>query len=932
VRLLASIALVSASVSAPAVADVAYFEKHIRPLLREHCESCHGATKQKGGLRLDSAAGWQKGGDTGPALVAGKPELSLILKALSHTDRDLKMPPKGRLPDAVIAAVQEWITLGAADPRGAGLAQGDTKAADGRSHWAFQLPVKAAPPAVKDAAWPRNDIDRYILAKLEAQQLQPAADAAEDVLARRLNFDLTGRPDPVGSVDALLQTRSFAERWAQHWLDAARFAESSGGGRTLPFKDAWRYRDYVIQAMEAGTPLDRFITEQIAGDLLPHANAAERRKQLTATAFLVVGAHNYEEQDKVALRMDMVDEQMETIGRSMLGMTLGCARCHDHKFDPIPTADYYAMAGILRSTKLIRDTKENVAHWIDAPLPLDGDAETKMVAAEQKLASLEAEVERAKKALKKLGPKTEPVDGAKGPVAVDELPGIVVDDSQAKAVGEWKTSQRYPTFVGDGYLHDDNGMKGQLTLTFVPEIPKAGTYEVRFAYTALNNREKAVPITIQHADGEKDTTVDETELPDLAGRFVSLGKYRFEQGSQGFVMVSNSGTKQHVTADAVVFIPVEELDNLAEAEATHQTDEQKAAAAALKDCEQALAQFKKTFQPRPEAMVAAEHEECGDCRIHIRGSTRNLGKTVPRGFLTAAYYEPTAAALPAGQSGRLQLAAWLTSRGNPLTARVLVNRVWMHLFGEGLVRSVDNFGTTGDRPSHPELLDHLALYLMDHSWDLRQLLRYITASRSYRMSSQAQPAALAADPDNALLHSQRRKRLDAHALRDAMLVTAGTMDETYLGPNIQKAIKVKDSNDNTVQGLEYGYQYTDTRRSIYTPAFRNKRLELFEAFDFADINQTLGKRNVSTVSPQALYLLNHEFVIQQSRAAAARLLTDSSSNEDRLSLAYRRSLGRSPSEKESSLALAFVSAESSEESWALLIQALFASADFRHVE
>jgi hypothetical protein len=270
---------------------------------------------------------------------------------------------------------------------------------------------------------------------------------------------------------------------------------------------------------------------------------------------------------------------------------------------------------------------------------------------------------------------------------------------------------------------------------------------------------------------------------------------------------------------------------------------------------------------------------------------------------------------------------------------VLVNRVWMHLFGEGIVRSVDNFGTTGDAPTHPELLDHLALYLMQHDWDLRTLLRYITSSRSYAMSSKALAENTSADPDNALLHSQRRKRLDAHAIRDTLLSAAGTLDATYLGPNIQNSIKVKDSNDNTLQGLEYSYTFADTRRSIYTPAFRNKRLDLFEVFDFADINQTIGKRNTSTVSTQALYLMNHPFVMQQAQAAATRLLAQQGlSPEQRLHTAYQSSLGRTPTARELQLAQDFLQPSPGDEagrqaeSWALLMHTLFASMDFRYLE
>lgn len=926
-----------------------FFERRVRPLLLEHCIECHGPDKHKGGLRLDHREGWQKGGDSGSALVPGDTSHSLILKAVSYADRDLKMPPKQKLEAADVEVLTLWIAQGAHDPRtlaNAGKAKAGPEAA-ARTHWAFQ-PMKASPaPVVKDVTWPRNDIDRFILAKLEQERLQPAPDASSEVFQRRLSYDLTGLPATAfGStrldVASLLATHAFAERWAQHWLDAARFAESSGGGRTLPFKDAWRYRDYVIEAMRDDMPLNQFITEQIAGDLLPYDTAAQRRRQLIATGLLVLGPTNYEEQDKGLLRMDIVDEQLDVIGKSLLGMSISCARCHDHKFDPIPARDYYALAGILRSTKIIRDPKENVAHWIDAPLPLDGEQEAAMQQHEARVASIEKEIANAKKELKKLTPKREPKDGKSRPVELGELPGIVVDDTQARKVGEWTPSIKYPTYIGEGYLHDGNLGKGEKTLTFMPKITKAGRYDVRLAYISTVGRADNAPVHILHADGEEDITVDQSTLPPLDGRFISLGQFRFEAGGQGYVMISNEGTKGHVTADAVVFVPVEELADLETKEAKNSSQDPLLAAAEkrVKTLDAELKKLQKEGPQRPETMAVAEHEDLGDSPIHIRGSIRNLGEVVPRGFIRAAYHGESPA-IPKDQSGRVQLAQWITSQQNTLTARVLANRVWMHLFGEGIVRSVDNFGVTGEKPSHPELLDHLALKLINSGWSLKKLTTYIVQSRTYRMSSAVRPEGVTHDPDNRWFWRQNRKRMDAAQLRDTMLVTAGTLDTTFMGPNISNA-KAVDGNDGGAGKLEYDFVFTDSRRSLYTPAFRNKRLELFEAFDFGNINQPIGKRNTSTVAPQALYLMNHDFVITQSREAAQRLLRDTALKDDtaRLAHAYQLALGRRPTDRESRLALDFVAASESEantaakaeENWSLLFQSLFASVDFRHVE
>ncbi len=351
----------SAHAAVPDAAGLDFFEKKVRPILVERCYECHSEGKKvKGGLRLDLREGWAKGGDTGPAIVPGKPEESLLLTAIHWKDRDLEMPPKKKLPAAEIAVIEDWVKLGAPDPRDAAVAkkQHGLSLEEGRKFWSYSPLTPPAVPAVKDAGWPRTDVDRFILTKLETQNNAPAPDAAPATLARRLYLQLNGLPPTPAqvdafvadaatdrqaamrkTVDALLASPRFGEAWGRHWLDVARFAESSGGGRTLLFKDAWRFRDYVVESFNADVPFDRFTREQIAGDLLPAATPADARRQLTATAFLALGPTNYEEQDKQQLRFDVIDEQLETLGRAFLGQTISCARCHDHKFDPIPQRD-----------------------------------------------------------------------------------------------------------------------------------------------------------------------------------------------------------------------------------------------------------------------------------------------------------------------------------------------------------------------------------------------------------------------------------------------------------------------------------------------------------------------------------------------------------------------------------------------------------------
>ncbi|HYF33917.1 MAG TPA: DUF1549 domain-containing protein, partial [Prosthecobacter sp.] len=786
-------ASVFAAATAPVDAD--FFEKRIRPLLLEHCTECHGDKKQKGSLRLDFKGGWESGGDSGPAITPGHLETSLLWKAVSYTDRDLKMPPKKKLSAEQLADLSAWISGGAIDPRDAppdaAATKGQGAKIDG-SFWSFRPPVAHPAPVVQNQTWPVNDIDRFILAKQELAGLKPASDADPATFVRRLTFDLTGLPPTQEQltqaarlttsggleafVDSLLATPAFAERWASHWLDMTRFAESSGGGRSLPFKDAWRFRDYVLESLRENAPVDRMITEMLAGDLLPHKTAAERRRHLTATGFLALGPTNYEEQDKGMLRMDIVDEQLDTIGKTFIGMTIGCARCHDHKFDPISTRDYYALAGILRSTKTLKNYTDNVAHWIDTPLPLDGDNETRLQAHEKEVAALTSKIAELKDQLRDAG-------GAelrnRKSIKLADLPGIVVDDSEAMKVGEWKVSTNYGPFIGDSYVHDLNQGKGEKTITFNARPRKTGRYEVRLAYIAGDSRAERIPVTILHADGEELLYTKQATEAAKGLQFTSLGTFRFEAEGQGYVLISNAGAEGYVTVDAVQFLPVEAGENAKPAENPKVAALNQRIATLTRE----LKKLEKEPLKRPEAMTVAEDAAPEDARVHIRGSTRNLGAPVPRGFIQVVM-KNGAPAIPANQSGRLQLAEWITSRNNPLTARVLVNRVWHWLFGAGIVRSTDNFGSTGELPSHPELLDHLAIRFMEDNWDLKRLIKLMVLSHTYRQSSDDSSfSALrsSVDADNRLLSRMNRKRLDAECLRDAILAVSGTLDKAFGG-------------------------------------------------------------------------------------------------------------------------------------------------------
>lgn len=946
--------LLTLALSARALAveeDSAFFEKKVRPILTERCLDCHSAAKKvKGGLRLDLREGWAKGGDSGPAITPGDPEKSLVVEAIRYANRDLQMPPKQKLSAAEEAVLEVWVRLGAPDPReNAAVAPGHKAALsieEGRKFWCYKPVQRPAAPAVKDEAWPRGEIDRFILARVEAAGLAPAPEASAEALVRRLSFSLVGLPPTVEQVSAFVQAAAtdrpravaeltdgmlaspqFGEAWGRHWLDVARFAESSGGGRTLLFKDAWHYRDYVIDAFNRDLPFDRFIQEQLAGDLLPAANPSERRRQLTATAFLALGPTNYEEQDKQQLRFDVIDEQLETIGRAFLGQTIGCARCHDHKFDPILQRDYYAMAGIMASTRTLLSYTDNVARWITSPLPAEGEQEAVLQTHEAKLTSLATEIETAKARLAELTKGVSEPSLAPGKaIAVADLPGIVLDDSVAKVVGEWKHSTYIKSYIGTGYLSDNNVAKGEKTVTFTPAIPKTGRYEVRLAYAPMENRAKNVRVTVFHADGEESVYVDQTLVPPLDGRFVSLGKFRFEKDGAGYVLISNENTKGYVTIDALQLLPGD--DSADSKVASTDQDEVRRAKKALAQIESQLTKLKKEGPRRETAMCVRDDDAIADTQIRVRGLEKQRGDTVPRGFLQVTL-AAAPAPLSAESSGRRDLADWIASPRNPLTARVLVNRVWNWLFGSGLVRTVDLFSTTGEAPTDPALLDHLAARFMEEGWSVKRLIREIVLSRTWQQAVQPPSAQ---DPENRLFAHANRRRLDADQLRDSILAVSGALDLTVGGANIAGAGEI-DANNFSAQNIEYGYVFADTRRSVYTPAFRNKRLELFEVFDFGDANQPTGQRPVSTVAPQALYLLNHPFVIEQARRTAESTLAAASTDDARLSAAFRRALGRDPSDAERATCLRYLSAGApdSPEAWTQIQQSLFACLDFRYL-
>jgi len=758
-------------------ADVQFFESKIRPVLVKHCYECHSANSKivRGGLQLDHRDAIRKGGDSGPAVEPGSPDDSLLLSSLKH--ESFEMPPKGRLPDDVIADFAKWIENGAVDPRTETI-HGKLKPVDwdaAAQHWAFQPISDNAPPEIDDAEadWVKNPIDQFVAKKLRLSGHTPAPRAEKRTLIRRATFDLTGLPPTVDEVqafladdspdafakvvDRLLASPRYGERWGRHWLDLVRYANTNGADENHSLPHAWRFRDWVVQKVNDDLPLNDFIVQQLAGDLLPVPNDERAAGDLiTATGMLVIGPKMLAEQDKDKMIIDIVDEQIDTVSRTMLGLTVACARCHDHKFDPISAEDYYALAGIFYSTQSMAN-RDFVSKWLERPRP-SKEIEAQRLAYQPRIDEAKAELKRMKKARAKA---TEPISDA--------------DLKKQEEVIE-KLTKEMPAF---------------------------------------------------------------------------------------------------------------------------------------------------------DMVMAVDEDKPTDLPVHIRGNHLTLSPdVVPRAMPTILTKTAAAPPIQNESSGRLQLARWLVSEENPLTTRVMANRIWMWHFGNALVRSPSNFGLQSEPPTHPELLDWLARELVRRNWSLKDMHRLIMLSATYQMSSEASPAAEVEDPENRLLRRQNRRRLEAEPIRDSILFVGGALDMT-----------MGDIAANT----------NSNRRAIYLPINRSALYEMFSTFDYVETSNHIEQRPTTTIPQQSLFMMNSPIVIRQAENVAKDLLKHSSTdtaNSDRqlIGMAFERIFSRPPKKEEQQRAQRFLadaednlsSVEDSEErrvqAWAALCRTLIATNEFIFVE
>ena len=706
-----------------------FFEKHVRPILANNCYPCHGPASGEGqaGLRLDSLAGMLKGGRSGPVLVPGEPDRSLLIHAVYH-DTFVQMPPKRKLSFSSIRTLTHWVETGAAWPnspipmrpeRPPEASSEQPRFSEAQmTHWAFK-PVRERQPPASDSEWPKSPIDLFLLAALEARGLAPAGPVDKRTLIRRATIDLHGLPPTPEEVDVfladdsldafakvvdrLLASTRYGQRWGRHWLDVVRYADSNGMDDNIVHADAWRYRDYVIRAFNDDKPYDQFVREQLAGDLMTGWGDDNRAEGLIATGFLMLGPKMVGEDDPVKQKLDFADEQLATTSRAFMALTVDCARCHDHKFDPITNEDYYSLLGIFTSTKTVLSYR--VTSKLNATALLS------------------------------------------------------------------ESDEQCLTEIEDAFdFHDD------------------------------------------------------------------------------FVTNSNSAT----TPKAVL-------------------DEHK----------KAIDLAKEQYEAIPKAMAVGEGE-AADLPVMIRGSHLTPGVTAPRRF-PRILQGRTDHAIGRDRSGRLELAQWLTRPDHPLTARVMVNRIWKGHFGEGIVRSTDNFGFLAERPDNLGLLDWLAMRFVENGWSVKAMHRLIMLSSAYRMSSSPNPRHAEIDPQNRLLWRMHRRRMEAEAIRDSLLALSGNLDHHMGGKTLPHASFVN-LNDGKSRDPAV---YASDRRSVYLPVLRSALYEMFETFDFANPSTTNGRRSTTTIAPQALFMMNSGLMERTSLALAVRVARENADDAQRLEAVYR---------------------------------------------
>lgn len=934
-----------------------FFEREIRPLLVEHCYACHSTSSKKlqAGLLMDSREALLRGGDSGEAMVPGDSEASLILQAVRY--ESYEMPPKGKLPDEAIEKLERWVEMGAPWPPEesptslSNESKFDLEARKAQ-HWVWQPIQSPSLPSVSDKAWPRNDLDHFILSQLEHAKLRPAADADRLAIMRRLYLDLTGLPPtPVQIqafesdvspqaiervVDELLQSPHFGERWGRHWLDLVRYAESRGHEFDNDARNAFQYRDYVIRAFNADVPYDQLVREHIAGDLIesPRLHPEQHfNESILGTGFWFLGEWVHSPVDVRKDESDRFDNMVDVMSKTFLGVTVSCARCHDHKFDAISTADYYSLCGFLQSSDFREVPFESLEH--------NRRLSDKIAATD----------ERYRKLIDAFFPTIE-----KQPIVAPELSSaaatsVVVDYSHAAADQFLQDGFIYgksPRTAGTAYLDTTDaepslrfatrsaavsdpiwiGMEGVSEAgardqSRLASLPRAGrtlrTPTFTLNHGVVSCRVRGAGHIVACVDshrliagplhgetvrgfGANDEWVD-MNLTRYVGHRLHL-EFTPEPNTQLEVALVLQGATPEIRNE---FIKRDET--VATIVKAHEDAVTQASNDRFKELVRAWfderSQLQSQVMRRSRLAMAMMDGTGEDEHILIRGNSSKPGEVEPRHFLSAITGNQPMA-IKSG-SGRLELASHINDPTNPLTSRVIANRVWHYLMGRGIVPTTDDFGVLGQPPTNPELLDHLATHFRSEGQSIKRLIRYIVLSRTYQMSAIANEEAIQADPKNNLWHHRPPKRLEGEAIRDSLLAMSGRLDRTLFGEPIP--IHLTSFMDGRGRPGQSGPLDGSGRRSIYISVRRNFISPFMLAFDTPVPFSTMGRRNVSNVPAQALILMNDPFVVEQAKLWAERAMKEIPKPDDRLRWMYLTAFSRPPSSQEAAVALAYVTSQ-----------------------
>jgi hypothetical protein len=920
----------------PSAADLQFFEKKIRPVLIERCYSCHSAKAQtekklEGQLLLDSRAGIRKGGETGPAIVPGDVKKSLLIQAIRH--ESVEMPPKSKLPDNVIADFVKWVEMGAPDPRNAAAVlfpDSTIDLAEGRKFWSFQLLKQPIPPKVRNAALVRTPVDQFILAKQEAAGIPPNEAASRSALIRRVYFDIWGLPPEPAEiaafvadsspeaytrlVDRLLEGTHYGERWGRHWLDLARFAESNGYAFDKDRPAAFHYRDFVIKALNEDMPYDQFLRLQIAGDL----QGGNDYMSQAATGFIAAGPFTSQQtqKERERSRYEQLDDLISTIGTATMGLTLGCSRCHDHKFDPVPSYDYYRMIASFSETGFQdfqldlepeRYKKEKATFGVAHKPFVDARGKFEREQLPQRLAKwlVEKPTDTIRPKLSDwstVGPFTA-ADFEKA-FAAASPPEKRVDLKQTFQDGKLKWIAQ-PSWV-DGKVH--NTLTGDNSANYLfrtIEVPTAGPLEISLG------RDDAIKVWLngkvvlsKKTSGAAAPDQDKIKLALKAGRNELLLKIVNGAGPSGFYFKASDGAPPKNIQDILAL--ADDKRNPAQKQALQKwfapydadwialnKAEKDHLAKAPKQKLQPIFAARKGgvtynfgadtrkvyFLTRGNSKAKKGLASTGFIQVLMNGADQEKHWTVDKSTKTAPV-----------QPSRVAFANWLTDAENGaghLVARVIVNRLWQHHFGRGIVGTPSDFGSQGDRPTHPELLDYLASELIRGAWKLKPIHKLIMTSATYRQSGRNDAAGMKQDPGNKLWWRRPSQRVEAEIVRDSLLTISGQLDKKQFGPG--------------------SLNQEDRRRSVYLKVKRGTLIPILQLFDAPDAMQSIGARTMTTVPPQALAMMNSPFVRRLATTFAKRVQpNDKSALPKVVDDAYVVAYARRPSDEERQRMLAFI--------------------------